>query len=257
MRKKTGAIRNACKNIEFVYLDPPFQLSKIDFVTGSAEVIDDESAMAAAAAGGEGGGVGEDEETIPRAWFLSKTGDGGVVKYDMMDESIGYLFDYLKGEKPFDGILGFSQGACMASILTALLEKPNLHPRFPSTSALHPFKFSIFCGGFLPAPTLFHPYYPIHTPTLHIIGKNDTIVTPTRSQTLIDRCTNGRVEEHDGGHWIPSKATWRSFLREYMTSFGEGGSNGDVPSPALNMSGIESQEGTREGTPVSDGKGRL
>jgi hypothetical protein len=45
--------------------------------------------------------------------------------------------------------------------------------------------------------------------------------------------------------------------REYITSFGEGGSNGDVPSPALNMSGIESQEGTREGTPVSDGKGRL
>ena len=73
-------------------MDPPFQLSKIDFVTGSAEVIDDESAMAAAAAG-EGGGVGEDEETIPRAWFLSKTGDGGVVKYDSESFEGGYLLD--------------------------------------------------------------------------------------------------------------------------------------------------------------------
>jgi hypothetical protein len=90
-------------------------------------------------------------------------------------------------------------------------KKSPLRPLIDHTYPRH--IVSIFCGGFLPAPTLFHPYYPIHTPTLHIIGKNDTIVTPTRSQTLIDRCTNGRVEEHDGGHWIPSKATWRSFLR--------------------------------------------
>ena len=58
------------------------------------------------------------------------------------------------------------------------------------------------------------------------------------------------LNDNDGGFFFAGN-------REYITSFGEGGSNGDVPSPALNMSGIESQEGTREGTPVSDGKGRL
>lgn len=37
------------------------------------------------------------------------------------------------------------------------------------------------------------------TPTLHIIGRNDIIVTPERSQTLLEVSANKRVEEHDGG----------------------------------------------------------
>jgi hypothetical protein len=72
---------------------------------------------------------------------------------------------------------------------------------------------AIFCGGFATAdPSLLH-FYPLSLPTLHVLGRGDTIVTEERSQTLIRRCQDARVEQHDGGHFIPSKATWRHFFK--------------------------------------------
>lgn len=41
---------------------------------------------------------------------------------------------------PFDGIMGFSQGACMAAVIAALLEKPGLHPAWPAEPPLPKFK---------------------------------------------------------------------------------------------------------------------
>lgn len=37
------------------------------------------------------------------------------------------------------------------------------------------------------------------TPTLHVIGKTDIIVTEERSRLLVDASSNARIEEHDGG----------------------------------------------------------
>jgi hypothetical protein len=50
----------------------------------------------------------------------------------------------------------------------------------------------------------FIPYFPLpqHLPVLHVMGKNDTLVTPERSQSLVDACLNSRVELHDGGESI-------------------------------------------------------
>lgn len=75
----------------------------------------------------------------------------------------------------------------------------------------------ISVGGFLPTPstpnlTSLFPL-PASLPTLHITGRNDVVVTPERSQTLIDACLNKRVEVHDGGHFTPSKASWRHFFQ--------------------------------------------
>ena len=77
----------------------------------------------------------------------------------------------------------------------------------------------ISIGGFLPQPktpdlsSLFP--LPAHLPTLHIMGRNDVVVPPERSQTLVDACPdeNRRVEVHDGGHFTPSKASWRHFFK--------------------------------------------
>lgn len=74
----------------------------------------------------------------------------------------------------------------------------------------------ISVGGFLPTPKYpnLSPLFPLPSslPTLHITGRNDVVVTPERSQTLIDACLNKRVEIHDGGHFTPSKASWRHFF---------------------------------------------
>lgn len=50
-------------------------------------------------------------------------------------------------------------------------------------------------------------------PVLHVLGDNDVVVTPERSQSLINATLNRRVEHHTGGHFTPSKASWRHFLK--------------------------------------------
>jgi predicted alpha/beta hydrolase family esterase len=75
----------------------------------------------------------------------------------------------------------------------------------------------ISVGGFLPSATSpsFQDYFPLPAslPTLHVVGRNDTLVTLERSQTLIDKCENARVEFHEGGHFTPSKSSWRHFFK--------------------------------------------
>lgn len=68
-------------------------------------------------------------------------------------------------------------------------------------------------GGFLPnaKKPSFDGYFPLpaHLPVLSIIGKNDIVVTPEKSQSLVDGSLNSRVEFHDGGEAGPydSKST--------------------------------------------------
>jgi hypothetical protein len=121
-----------------------------------------------------------------------------------------------------------------------------------------------------------------------VVGLNDTIVTPERSQTLIRVCDDARVEKHDGseylaphthpsdgsltrlrlqspisGHFVPSKANWKNFFVAYLTSFVEGGMEGDVPGPSSQPGGASttaSANTTRPGTPdvaESDSKSAL
>ncbi|KAJ9096022.1 hypothetical protein QFC21_005386 [Naganishia friedmannii] len=207
-----------------VFLDPPHILDKVDFGNGTATVADFDSESS----------LDKEQrtpETTPRAWFTASHDHSDPNKiettYNMMDETIAYLHDFLiQQEEPFD------------------MEKPALHPKFPAHPKLKPLKFAIFCGGFEATDPAFGSFYPITTPTLHIIGKNDTIVTEEKSKTLIRRCDDYRVEMHDG-------ANWRHFLTAYITSFTEGGEQGDVPPPSSfgPQSTNTSAAGTRQGTP--------
>lgn len=66
-------------------------------------------------------------------------------------------------------------------MITALVARPELHPEFARPGENWPpaqFKFSIMVGGFLPADVRCTPWFKpaIDTPTLHIIGRGDTIV---------------------------------------------------------------------------------
>lgn len=39
------------------------------------------------------------------------------------DETVSYVYDFMQKNGPFDGIMGFSQGACMAAVLGALVSQ--------------------------------------------------------------------------------------------------------------------------------------
>lgn len=75
----------------------------------------------------------------------------------------------------------------------------------------------ICVGGFLPTSTTpsFAGYFPLpaHLHVLHVMGRNDTHMVPERSELLARQCLNSRMELHDGGHYTPTKESWRRFFR--------------------------------------------
>ncbi|KAJ7291044.1 serine hydrolase FSH [Mycena rebaudengoi] len=209
--KRLGALRKQCgKHVDFVFVDGPLVLQPAD-LSGSAP----QGTSTAATLDALGASEASDTD-IPRAWWSWKPDRTEAIG---LPESLVTLRDVLK-TRTFDGVLGFSQGAAMAALLAALLERPHLYPPFLTDGKPPhpPFKFCISVSGFVlqdPLATLvFHPNY--STPTLHVIGKTDIIVVEERSKKLIDLSANARVEEHDGGHFVPSKGNWRKFLTAYI-----------------------------------------
>jgi len=140
----------------------------------------------------------------------------------------------------------------MAAILAALLEKPEVHPPFliDGKPPHAPLEFCVAVAGFRPRSPLVDsillPSY--STPTLHVLGRTDVIVVEERSKTLLEVSSNKRVEHHDGGHFVPSKAPWRNFLRSYLRD-----PLGNAPAPGLpaasQPSGTAAPTGSEGATP--------
>ncbi|WOO80685.1 Esterase OVCA2 [Vanrija pseudolonga] len=224
--KQLGAVRKTAKNAEFVFLEPPIVVQKAD-MPWNAGSLDQFASNATTEE------ESQTPETTPRAWWLSSGDTADKKVFRGYNESIKYIHDFMVSNGPFDGIMGFSQGACMAAVVAALLEKPGLHPDWTPSPALPKLKFLIAVGGFLPAAVepSFDNYFPLPAtlPVLHVLGKNDVVVSAERSQSLIDGSLNSRVEQHDGGHFTPSKASWRHFFNAYITAVANGEDQNDVP----------------------------
>ena len=93
-----------------------------------------------------------------------------------VDSTVKYVVDYCKQNQPMDGILGFSQGAGLALYLIALQETGKIDTNF---------QFVVSYSGFYPSDPELQKVmddHPLTTPSLHIIGKEDQIVDPARSE---------------------------------------------------------------------------
>ncbi|CAL1711545.1 unnamed protein product [Somion occarium] len=217
LSKRLGAVRKACgKDIDFVFLDAPHVLSPADMAStfnspqelGAAEASENDPAL------------------LPRAWWHV---DSERKRTDGLEATLVYLRDVLKKDH-YEGVFGFSQGASMAALLAALLERPQVFPDFlvDGQPPHPPLTFCVAVAGFKPigplSEAIFQSSY--STPTLHVLGRMDVIVVEERAKTLLDVSANKRVEWHDGGHFVPSKANWRAFFRDYLRN-----PTGDVPSP--------------------------
>lgn len=53
------------------------------------------------------------------------------------DESVEHIFKALVEQGPFDGVMGFSQGGCMAMIVAALVSRPDPQTPVQSDLSLH------------------------------------------------------------------------------------------------------------------------
>ncbi|CAE6424845.1 unnamed protein product [Rhizoctonia solani] len=132
-KKKMSALRKACgENIEFVFLDAPILLQPVDMPQSSASVEALDTVKAPP----------EESELQPRAWWRGNQDKNG---YHHIPETIEYLKNFLKDQR-FNGVFGFSQGACMAAALAKILEQPEAYP-------------AILVDGEAPHPPLHHIHH--------------------------------------------------------------------------------------------------
>lgn len=172
--------------------------------------------------------AGDDEETDSWAWWRRNDATGA---YRLLNEGLSSLAATIKSSGPIDAVMGFSQGGCAASLVTAALEEP--HRPVPVNSlgydwewveALrtanggHPLKFAVIYSGFFAPPEelrwLYEPM--IETPSLHFIGSLDTVVDETRSQALVERFVKPTVMVHQGGHHVPVSKQWSNPLIGFL-----------------------------------------
>ncbi|GMJ11740.1 hypothetical protein like AT1G09280 [Hibiscus trionum] len=133
---------------------------------------------------------------------------------DGFDVSLAYLKKVFSEQGPFDGILGFSQGAAMAALLGAQRDK---------LKGEIDFRFVIVCSGFaLPFADIGHN--PINCPSLHIFGSDpdkDRQITSHTSRYLASRFEEGCsvVIEHECGHIIPTRSPYIDNIKDFLKRF--------------------------------------
>ncbi|KAJ3395029.1 Ovarian cancer-associated protein 2 [Entophlyctis sp. JEL0112] len=185
-----------------------------------------------------------DPAEVGRAWWVpsaDRTSQSGYA------ESIKHLLSIWSSEGPFDGILGFSQGAALAPLFLAELRLYNSGQQ-ESGKLLLP-RFMILISGFIPVAikslALLSTDNPevdgvwdfwrresedgtITTPTMHVIGTGDAWVSPAESRALAARFygissndetfaeNKSIIVEHDGGHYVPTNADMRTKFKEFV-----------------------------------------
>ncbi|XP_027332465.1 esterase AGAP003155-like [Abrus precatorius] len=119
-------------------------------------------------------------------------------EYTNFDECLQYVEDCMIKHGPFDGLLGFSQGAILSAALPGLQEKGVALKKVPKV------KFLIIVGGAMfRSPSLAEKAYssPIGCPSLHFLGETDFL--KEYGNELLKSCVDPVVIHHPKGHTIP------------------------------------------------------
>jgi len=124
------------------------------------------------------------------------------------------LASIFKNKGPFDGVLGFSQGACLTSLLVGMRGLAN-----PDGAEIA-FDFAIMIGGLVSSDRqhaeLYERRQSYDLPSLHVMGGNDVVVPPTRSRQLADRFVRPTIFQHDGGHVIPRHRSFSEAFARFL-----------------------------------------
>ncbi|KAJ2719039.1 Ovarian cancer-associated protein 2 [Coemansia sp. Benny D115] len=203
-RDRTGPFRRALKsNMEMVYVTAPLE---------ATEFCDD-----TADAGAEG---------VSAAWW--NRSDDKTKEWSEIRQSVRALAQVIRDEGPFDGLVGFSQGAGMAAILAALAHRArapveglpsDVQGAVDDLGAVD-FKFAFFFAGFFPPQAEFELLLggqALPLASMHVVGAADAIVPKERGEELARRAfADAQLAEHAGGHFVPSNAEWRKVYQRFL-----------------------------------------
>lgn len=131
-----------------------------------------------------------------------------------LERSIEYLKTVFSQKGPFDGILGFSQGAAMAALVGAHREE---------LKGDIDFRFVILCSGFS-VNMAGYAEGSINCPSLHIFGHKegkDRQIDCQASMQLASLFESGCsvIIEHDSGHIIPTRSPYIGHIKDFLRRF--------------------------------------
>ncbi|TPX46967.1 hypothetical protein SeMB42_g03433 [Synchytrium endobioticum] len=147
--------------------------------------------------------------TNARAWYTFGKIDENAESYIGFEESVEKIKCVWERHDDFVGIVGFSQGSTMAALAATVL---------PGC------RFCICFSGYKPRdPAILDTYLKemVDMPSLHVIGKNDSIVSNTRSAALAACFKDASVLYHEGGHFVPSgpeRVLYREWIAKTISS---------------------------------------
>lgn len=143
--------------------------------------------------------------------------DTAKADYSILPSTLDYLRQYVIENGPFDGLLGFSQGAIVGSyLMTDFNVLLNLtHEQQP------PFKFFIAFSGFKFETARCASQYvehPINVPSLHVRGELDTVTEAEKVHALYEACTpeTRTFISHPGGHYVPNSRCFSKKVTEWL-----------------------------------------
>lgn len=124
--------------------------------------------------------------------------DNGSVDFDSAKEALNFVLEIVEEEGPFDGIMGFSQGATLA--LALLLRYAIINPLDPPYAIC---KFAIFFSAVEMKEETGHWEGRLDIPTLHVFDKTDSLAAT--EAIVAKHCEPGtaKVISHERGHEIP------------------------------------------------------
>ncbi|XP_042355590.1 esterase OVCA2 [Plectropomus leopardus] len=204
-REKTGALRKLLKKqVELVYMSAPHSVQQV-----TAEAPEKENAS--------GPGPGGDED--PRGWWFSDIEARTFSAQQQceqslgIDESVDAVREAIKVQGPFDGILGFSQGAAFVAMLLSLQEQ-KLEPAFS-------FRFAVLVAGFPSACKEHQKFYKsrLQIPSLHVFGLEDRVIPDNMSRELLPSFQDPQILTHPGGHFVPAASAHRQTYQDFLTRF--------------------------------------
>ncbi|KAJ2708148.1 Ovarian cancer-associated protein 2 [Coemansia spiralis] len=185
---------------ELVYVDAPIDV-------GSLHMTTSDLADAGAASG----------FTNLSWWWLRR---GKTYEARGLGESLALMGKVLNEQGPFNGIVGFSQGASLAVLVCALLAGREGPLSLGDIS--HPqLKFLIVAGAFQLEMPIYEYIYAdkLDVPSLHIRGIYDTVVAPDRSLKVQSCFVAPEAFEFVGGHFIPQSPQCARTLRAFLLPF--------------------------------------
>ncbi|XP_059470153.1 esterase OVCA2 [Neocloeon triangulifer] len=130
-----------------------------------------------------------------------------------LQESITLVEEAFRTQGPFDGILGFSQGASLTALLSA-------HSQMNPDSPIK-FRFAILVAGFKSRCSEHSKYFEqkIQIPTLQVMGETDNVIPKEMSEELSECFENATVTTHPGGHYVPASGQLKSSYLNIVKQF--------------------------------------